>query len=76
LLLKKIRNLSNRKARNIFEFKIDKIIADTAEGIILLEILNSLSPRFFFFINLIVGKGFTNLFFRFLDFSGKSVEVP
>jgi hypothetical protein len=67
--------LSDRKTRNIFEFKIDKMIVDAVEKSILLKNLNSLSPRFSFFINLIVEERFTDPFFKFLDFSGKSAEV-
>jgi hypothetical protein len=74
--LKKIRNLNNRKARNILELKIDEIVADAAKRVILLEILNSFSPRSFSFINLIMGKGSTNSFFKLLDSPSKNVEMP
>jgi hypothetical protein len=37
--------------------------------------LNSLSPRSAFFTIFVERKGFTNLFFRLLDSSGKSTEM-
>ena len=40
-----------------------------------LKALNSSSPRPFFF-TVPVGEGFTNPFFRLLDSSGRSAEVP
>jgi hypothetical protein len=71
-----MRNLDNRKARNILELEVDEIVADAAEGVISLRALNFFSPRPSSFINLIVGEGFTNLFFGLLNSSGKSAEVP
>jgi hypothetical protein len=44
LLLKKIRNLGDRKARNILKLKMNEIIVDMVKKIILLEALNSFSP--------------------------------
>jgi hypothetical protein len=73
--LKKIKNLGNRKTRNILELKIDKIVADAAEKVILLGALNSLSPRSSSFTNLVIGKKSTNPFLRFLDSFGKNVEI-
>jgi hypothetical protein len=70
-----MRNLDNRKARNILELEMDEIIINAVKRVILLKALNSFSPRFFSFINLIVGEGFINPFFRFLDSSGKSAEM-
>jgi hypothetical protein len=49
LLLKKMRNLSDREAQNIFELKIDEILSKVP--IKSAEILNPFSPRFFFFLN-------------------------
>jgi hypothetical protein len=65
LALKRIKELERREDQNILELKMDKMLtdstavmeslemdkfaADTAEGVILLEALNSLSFRFFSF---------------------------
>jgi hypothetical protein len=54
---------------------MDKIIADTVKGVILSEVLNSLSSRFFSFTNLVMREGSINLFFKLLDSSGKSAEI-
>jgi hypothetical protein len=70
-----MRDLNNREARNILEFKMNKIVADTAERIILLETLNFPSPRFSSFTNLIMEEGFINPFFRLLNSFGKNVEI-
>jgi hypothetical protein len=70
-----MRDLNNRKARNILELKMDKIIVDAVKGVILLRVLNFPSPRLSFFINLAVGKGFTNLFFRLLDSFSKNAKM-
>jgi hypothetical protein len=71
--MKKLRDLSSRENRNILEFEIDEILSDRQFPV--LKALNSLSSRFSSFI-VSVGKGFTNLFFRLLDFSDKSAEMP
>jgi hypothetical protein len=71
-----MRNLNNRKTRNILEFEIDKRIADTVKKIILLEILNFLSSQFSSFTNLIVRERFINPFFKLLNSPGKNAEVP
>jgi hypothetical protein len=68
-VIKKLRDLGNREDRNILELKINEImISDLPEilqkKIILLEILNSPSPRFSFFFNP-----------AFLGSSDKSVET-
>jgi hypothetical protein len=42
---------------------------------LVLRVLNFLSPRFFSFTVPVGGERFINLFFRFLDFSGKNVKV-
>jgi hypothetical protein len=70
VIMKKLRDLGNRKDRNILEFKMDEImISNLSEmlqkRIILLEILNSLSPRSSSFFNSAL-----------LGFPGKSVKVP
>jgi hypothetical protein len=70
-----MRDLDNRETRNIFEFKMDEIVADTVKRVILLGALNFSSPRSSFFINLTVEEGFINLFFRLLNSPGKSTEV-
>jgi hypothetical protein len=59
LLLKKIKDLGDPKAQNIFKLKINKILSETF--IKPAEILNPFSSRFFSFLN-----------FIFLDFFGKT----
>jgi hypothetical protein len=73
--LKKIRDLDNRKARNILKLKIDEIVVDAVKRIILLRALNFPSSRSFFFINLVIGEGFTDPFFRLLDSFDKNIKV-
>jgi hypothetical protein len=70
-----MRDLNNRETRNILELKIDKIVADAAKGIILLRALNSLSPRFFSFTNLAVGKRFIDFFLKLLNSLSKNAEM-
>jgi hypothetical protein len=50
LLLKKIRDLGDREAQNIFKLKVNKILSETFVKFI--KILNPFSPRFFSFFNL------------------------
>jgi hypothetical protein len=50
LLLKKIRNLGDRKAQNIFKLKINKMLSEAP--VKPAEILNPFSSRFFSFFNL------------------------
>jgi hypothetical protein len=55
-VIKKLRDLGSREDRNILELEIDEVIINDLsevlqEGIILLKILNFLSPRFFSFLN-------------------------
>jgi tRNA(Ile)-lysidine synthase TilS/MesJ len=55
-VIKKLRDLGNRKDRNILELKIDEMMISNLpkilqKGIILLKALNSLSPRSFSFFN-------------------------
>jgi hypothetical protein len=72
--------LGDREARNIFKIKIDEIVSDLPEilreKVVLLKVLNSFSFRSISFIAPVKGEGFINLFFRFLDSSGKSAEMP
>jgi hypothetical protein len=63
LLLKKMRNLNDRKAQNIFELKIDKILSKIP--IKPAKILNPFSPRFFSFLN-----------FALLDFPDRISAEP
>jgi hypothetical protein len=47
-----LRDLEDREIKNILNLEMDKLAADITKGVdILLEILNSFSPRFFSFIN-------------------------
>ena len=73
-----MRDLGSRKDRNIFKLEIDKIMADDiikGNGQFpVLKVLNSPSPRFSSF-TVSIGEGFTDLFFRLLDFPGRSAEV-
>jgi hypothetical protein len=48
---KRFRFIGNRELENILNLEIDKFAADIAEGVILLETLNSLSFRFFSFFD-------------------------
>jgi tRNA(Ile)-lysidine synthase TilS/MesJ len=55
-VMKKLRDLGNREDRNILELKINKIIISdlpeiSQDRVILLETLNSPSPRFSSFLN-------------------------
>jgi hypothetical protein len=70
-----MRDLNNRKTRNIFELKMNEIVADTVKRIILLKALNSPSPRSFSFTNLIIKERFTDPFFRLLNSFNKSAEM-
>jgi hypothetical protein len=70
-----MRNLNNRKTRNILELKINEIIADTVKRIILLETLNSPSPRSSSFTNLAIKKRFTNPFFKLLNSLNRNAEI-
>jgi hypothetical protein len=60
-----LRDLGDREIKNILNLEMDELAADTAEGVILLKVLNFFSPRFFSFTNSAL-----------LDFSDRSVEVP
>jgi hypothetical protein len=75
-----MRDLGDREAQNIFELEIDEIMADNAvKGNGQLPVpkaLNSLSPRPSSFTVPIGGEGFTDSFFRLLDFLSKSAEMP
>jgi len=68
-----MRNLNDRKARNILEFEIDKIISD--EQLSVSGALNFFSPRPFSF-TVPIGKRSTDPFLRLLDSSNKSAEMP
>jgi hypothetical protein len=70
--MKKLRDLGSQKNRNILEFEIDEILSN--RQLLTLKALNSFSLRSFSFI-VPVGKRFINLFFRLLDFPGKSAEI-
>jgi hypothetical protein len=70
-----MRDLNNRKTRNILKLKVDEMIADAVKRIILLKALNFFSPRFFSFTNLVIGKRSTNPFFRLLNSPDRSVEM-
>jgi hypothetical protein len=78
--MKKLRDLSNRKDRNIFKLEIDKIMADnTVEKngqLFILKALNFLSSRLFSFTVSVGGEESTDPFFKLLDFPGKNVKVP
>jgi hypothetical protein len=80
LLLKKIRDLGDREARNIFKIKMDEMVSDLPEilqeRVILSEALNSLSPLSASFTAPVKGEGSTDPFFGLLDFFSKSVKVP
>jgi hypothetical protein len=71
--MKKLRDLNSREDRNIFELEINKILSDRQFPVS--EALNFFSPRPFFF-TIPVGKGSTDPFFRFLDFSDRNAEMP
>jgi hypothetical protein len=71
-----MRDLNNRKARNILELKVNEIVADAVKGVILLEALNSPSPRSSSFTNLAVREESTDSFFRLLDSPGRNAEMP
>jgi hypothetical protein len=49
LLLKKIRDLGDREAQNIFKLKVNEILSEAP--VKLAEVLNLFSPRFFSFFN-------------------------
>jgi len=70
--MKKLRDLDSRENWNILEFEIDKILSDKQLSV--LKVLNSFSFRLFSFI-VPVGKRFTDLFFRFLDFFSRNTEM-
>jgi hypothetical protein len=62
--------------------EIDEIMDESGPGEIpdlfsdfLPGTLNSFSSRFAFFTVLVKREGFTNPFFRFLDFSGRNAEM-
>jgi tRNA(Ile)-lysidine synthase TilS/MesJ len=75
-VMKKLRDLGNREDRNILELELDKIVELKSDGQLpALKALNSLSPRPSSF-TVLVGKGFTNPFFRLLNFPGKNAEMP
>ena len=79
MLLKKIRDLGNRKARNIFKIEMDEIVSDLSEisrgEVTLSGALNSFSSRFIFFIIPVKGERFTNLFFGFLGSFSRSIKI-
>jgi len=70
-----MRDLGNREARNILELEVDEIVANAAERVVLLRALNFFSPRSSSFTNLFMGERITDLFFKFLDSSDKSVKM-
>ena len=70
--MKKLRDLGSRENRNILEFEINEMLSNRQFSV--LKALNSLSSRPFSFI-VPVKKGFTDPFFKLLDFSNKSAEV-
>jgi hypothetical protein len=70
-----MRDLNNRKARNILKLEMDKMAADTVKGVILLKALNFFSPRSSSFTNLVIGERSTDPFFKFLDFSDRNAEM-
>jgi hypothetical protein len=72
-IMKKLRDLGNRKDRNILELEIDEILSN--KQLPALEALNSLSPRPFFF-TVPVGKRSTNPFFRLLNSFSRNAEMP
>jgi hypothetical protein len=75
-----LRDLGSRKDRNILKLEINEIMADNVVErngqFFVLKVLNFPSPRPFFFTILIKGKGFTDPFFRLLDFLGRNVGMP
>ena len=73
-VMKKLRDLGNRKDRNILELEIDKILSDRQLSV--LGALNSFSPRPSSFTVPVEGEGFTDPFFRLLDSPNKNAEVP
>jgi hypothetical protein len=81
LLLKKMRDLSNREARNILELKVDEMIVESVKILekdrqfLALKALNSLSPRSFSFTVSIGREGSTNPFFKLLNSPDKNVEI-
>jgi hypothetical protein len=50
-------------------------ISERDKQLFTLKVLNSPSPRFFFFITL-AKKGFTDPFFRLLDSPDRNVRMP
>jgi hypothetical protein len=56
--------------------KVNEFVIAVIKKIILSEILNSLSPRFFSFTVPAVGERSDNPFLRLLNFFGKNAEMP
>jgi hypothetical protein len=83
-VIKKLRDLGSREDRNIFEFKIDKIMISNLFEILqeengqfpILKTLNSFSPRLSSFTVPVEREGFTDLFFKLLNSPGRSARVP
>jgi hypothetical protein len=81
LLQKKWHTLGARELQNIKKLEIDKMITESMEifkkdrQLLILKILNSPSPRPFFFI-IPVGKRSINPFFGLLNSSNKNAEMP
>jgi hypothetical protein len=77
--MKKLRDLSSRKDRNIFKLKINKIMADNIVNgngqLFILKALNFFSPRPFSFTVSVKRERFTNPFLKFLDFLNRNIEM-
>jgi hypothetical protein len=85
--MRKLRELNRREKQNILKLEIDEIMADSTvkvnefitaiiKRVILSEVLNSSSPRFFSFIDLIIRERLINPFFRLLDSPDKNAKMP
>ena len=71
-VMKKLRDLSSRKDRNILELKINEILSD--RQLFTLRALNFPSPRSSSF-TVPVGERFTDPFFKLLDSFDRNVEM-
>jgi len=79
--MKKLRDLDNRKNRNILEFKINEIMIESVKILErdrqfpALKALNSFSPRLSSFTVSVRGKRSIDPFLKLLDSFGKSIEM-
>ena len=71
--MKKLRDLGSREDRNILELEMDEMLLNGQLPV--LGTLNSFSSRLSFFAISVGGEGFTNPFFRLLDFFDRNVKM-